>query len=51
MDKCSSCGGRLDECNESEIVCPWCGEPDCWPLLLDEGGEFKLDDLDWEWDE
>lgn len=21
MDTCTSCGGRLDECNESEIVC------------------------------
>ena len=41
MDRCSSCGGRLDECNESEIVCPWCGEPDCWPRLLDLGYHLK----------
>lgn len=45
MDACTSCGGRLDDCNESEIVCPWCGEPDCW-LRLDEGSEFEFDDLD-----
>ncbi|MGO9435939.1 MAG: hypothetical protein ACLPH3_11225 [Terracidiphilus sp.] len=51
MDTCTSCGGRLDECNESQIVCPWCGEPDCWPTLLDDGGEFKFDDSDWDRDE
>ena len=31
MDACTSCGGRLDDCNESQVVCPWCGEPDCGP--------------------
>jgi len=51
MNKCSSCGGRLDDCNESQIVCPWCGEPDCWPRFLDEGGEFDRNDSDWDRDE
>lgn len=27
MDTCTSCGGRLDDCNESQIVCPRCGDP------------------------
>ena len=31
MDSCRSCGGTLEDCNESVIVCPWCGEADCWP--------------------
>jgi hypothetical protein len=26
-------------------------EPDCWPRLLDDGGEFEFDDFDWDWDE
>ena len=51
MDRCRYCGGILDSCNESEIVCPWCGEADCWPRL-DELIESDLDDfdldLDWE---
>lgn len=51
MDRCTSCGGRLDDCNESQVVCPWCGEPDCWPRLLEDGDEFEADDFDWDWDE
>jgi hypothetical protein len=44
MDYCCFCGGRLDPCNESEIVCPWCGEADCWPRLdWDTELEFDLD--------
>jgi len=31
MDTCTSCGGRLDDCNESQVVCPWCGEPTAGP--------------------
>jgi hypothetical protein len=23
----------LNDCNESQVVCPWCGEADCWPRL------------------
>ena len=49
MDTCTSCGGRLDDCNESQIVCPWCGEADCWPRL-DEGSEFEFDNFDCDWD-
>lgn len=51
MDICTSCGGRLDDCNESQIVCPWCGEPDCWPMPLDDDGEFEFGDSDWDMDE
>ena len=51
MDTCTSCGGRLDNCNESQVVCPWCGEADCWPRQLDDGGEFEFDDFDWDQDE
>ena len=25
--RCSNCGWPLDECNESQPVCPRCGEP------------------------
>ncbi len=50
MDKCTSCGGRIDDCNESQVVCPWCGEPDYWPRLQDDSSEFELDDVDWDWD-
>lgn len=50
MDTCTSCGGRLDDCNESQIVCPWCGEPDCWSRL-DESIEFEWDDFDLDRDE
>ena len=50
MDKCTSCGGRIDDCNESQVVCPWCGEPDYWPKLQDDSSEFELDDVDWDWD-
>ena len=51
MDTCTSCGGLLNDCNESQIVCPWCGEADCWPRQLDDGGEFEFDDFDWDQDE
>jgi hypothetical protein len=50
MDRCTSCGGLLDDCNESEIVCPWCGEPDCWPRL-GEDIEFELDDFEGDWED
>jgi len=53
MDICRFCGGNLDCCNESEIVCPSCGEADCW-FRLDELIDSDLDDfdldLDWETD-
>lgn len=42
MDYCCFCGGTLDACNESEIVCPWCGEADCWPRL-DWEADLDLD--------
>jgi hypothetical protein len=45
MDRCRSCGGTLDDCNESEIVCPWCGEADCWPRL-DHLTDVDFDDPD-----
>jgi hypothetical protein len=45
MDRCRSCGRALEDCNESVIVCPWCGEADCWPRL-DEPTCFDPDDLD-----
>ena len=50
MNRCRSCGGALDECNESEIVCPWCGEADCWPRL-DEFLDVDFDDYepDFDW--
>ena len=35
MDACRYCGGKLDCCNDSEIVCPRCGEANCWPGLDD----------------
>jgi hypothetical protein len=49
MDECRCCGGRLANCNESEIVCPWCGEADCWPRL-DELIVSDLDDFDLDFD-
>ena len=49
MDRCRSCGGTLDDCNESQVVCPWCGEADCWPRL-DHLIDFDLDDFDSEFD-
>lgn len=45
MDRCRSCGGTLDDCNESQVVCPWCGEADCWPRL-DHLIEFNPDEFD-----
>jgi len=45
MDGCRSCGGTLDDCNESQVVCPWCGEADCW-LRLDHLIDMNLDDFD-----
>ena len=58
MDNCHFCGGRLDPCNESEIVCPWGGEADCWrsqasATEFDEDfdevfDEALVDDFDWE---
>lgn len=45
MDTCRSCGGTLDDCNESVVVCPWCGEADCWPTL-DYMIDFSLDNFD-----
>lgn len=51
MDTCTSCGGRLDDCNESQIVCPWCGDPDCWLRLFDPASEFEIEDGDWDCDE
>lgn len=51
MDRCSNCGGRLDDCNESQIVCPWCGEPECWPRMPDADIEFALEDFDWTRDQ
>jgi hypothetical protein len=45
MDRCRSCGGTLEDCNESVIVCPWCGEADCWPRL-DYLIDFDVDDSD-----
>ena len=42
MNACTSCDGRLDDCNESQTDCPWCGEPNCWPRFLDAlGYHFK----------
>ncbi len=51
MDVCRYCGGKLDCCNESEIVCPWCGEADCW-LRLDEliGSDRDDSDLNLKWE-
>ena len=49
MSECRCCGGRLDECNESEVVCPRCGEADCWPRL-DEPIVADLDDFDLDFD-
>jgi hypothetical protein len=50
MDTCSFCGRKLDPCNESEMVCPWCGEADCWPGP-DRGMEFDFDsDEDFGWE-
>ena len=49
MDECRWCGGTLDCCNESEIVCPSCGEADCWPRF-DELIESDLDDVDLDFD-
>lgn len=49
MDACRYCGSKLDCCNESEIVCPWCGEADCWPGP-DELIDFELDDFDLDFD-
>jgi hypothetical protein len=49
MDTCRYCGSKLDHCNESEIVCPWCGEADCWPTLDDLIG-FDFDDFDGDFD-
>lgn len=44
MDNCYFCGGSLDACNESEIVCPWCGEADCWRSPdSDSDSEFDFD--------
>ena len=28
MSRCSSCGNSIDDCNESQPVCPCCGESD-----------------------
>ena len=42
MNTCSLCGGKLDPFNESEIVCPWCGETDCWQSP-DRGMGFDSD--------
>lgn len=50
MDICWFCGGRLDPCNESEIVCPWCGEADPWPnpdRAMESGFDFD-EDIAWE---
>ncbi len=49
MDTCRFCGGKLDSCNQSEIVCPSCGEADCW-LRLDELINFDFDDFDLDFD-
>lgn len=49
MDRCCSCGGLLNDCNESQVVCPWCGEADCWPRL-DHLIEFDRDDFDLDFD-
>lgn len=45
MDECRYCGWKLDFCNESEIVCPWCGAADCWPTIEDLL-DFDLEDFD-----
>ncbi len=49
MDKCRWCGGLLNDCNETEVVCPWCGEADCWPRL-DHLFDLDLDDFDLDFD-
>ena len=47
MDRCRSCGGTLEDCNESVIVCPFCGESDCWPRF-DHLIDANLDDLEFD---
>ena len=49
MDECRWCGGLLNDCNETEVVCPWCGEADCWPRL-DYLVDFDLDHFDPDFD-
>jgi hypothetical protein len=48
MSYCAACGNKVDECNESIVVCPHCGDPDCWGgepedpgLLIPELFEFE----------
>jgi hypothetical protein len=45
MDRCRWCGGTLEDCNESVIVCPYCGEADCW-LRFDYLIDFDVEDSD-----
>ena len=39
---CSHCGWELDECNESQPVCPCCGESD-FTAINDNSADFLHD--------
>jgi hypothetical protein len=43
---CAQCGTPLDQANESQPVCPECGEPTCssYSLFGDDLGDFQAED-------
>jgi uncharacterized Zn finger protein (UPF0148 family) len=49
MFYCSNCRAPLDEGNESQVVCPACGDPDCWvdatttPEVYRSDDDFEVD--------
>jgi len=49
MFNCSRCAGPLDEANESQVVCPWCGAADCWdtPIPVDPD-DLLVGEYHWE---
>jgi hypothetical protein len=46
MSRCFNCGASIDDCNESQPVCPRCGEPNgSFPIVLNSNNQTNQPDL------